>query len=56
MNTHAARVHDTRARPGESIAASPSRARRAVRTASLGNTLEWYDFVLYEFFAASSPV
>lgn len=51
MNTHASRAHDTRARPGASIATTPTRARRAVMAASLGNILEWYDFVLYAYFS-----
>ncbi|WP_052406241.1 hypothetical protein [Paraburkholderia heleia] len=51
MNTHPSRAHDAWLRPGSSVATAPARARRAVVAASLGNILEWYDFVLYAYFS-----
>lgn len=51
MNMHPSRAHDAWLRSGSSVATAPLRARRAVVAASLGNILEWYDFVLYAYFS-----
>jgi MHS family proline/betaine transporter-like MFS transporter len=41
-------IHDA---PHRHPPAEPSVIRRAVRGASIGNTVEWFDFAIYGFLA-----
>jgi MHS family proline/betaine transporter-like MFS transporter len=50
MNSNPLQTHDYRANSAATTVA-PTQARRAVVAASLGNILEWYDFVLYAYFS-----
>ncbi|VVD81700.1 general substrate transporter [Pandoraea communis] len=50
MNSNPLQTHDYWANSAAKTVA-PTQARRAVVAASLGNILEWYDFVLYAYFS-----
>ncbi|AJC22752.1 MFS transporter [Pandoraea pulmonicola] len=51
MNSNPSQAHDNWTPAAAKPTAAPAQARRAVVAASLGNILEWYDFVLYAYFS-----